>query len=88
MDVNNDGKKDVILGGNNQTTRIKLGQYSANHGLVLLGDGKGHFSSLAASQTGLKLRGDVRDLVNIRGKKGDKLMVGVNNQAVKVFEKK
>jgi hypothetical protein len=88
MDVNNDGKKDVVLGGNNQTTRIKFGQYSANHGLVLLGDGKGHFSPLSQAQTGLALRSDVRDLVNIHAKKGDKLIVGVNNQGVKVFEKK
>jgi enediyne biosynthesis protein E4 len=85
MDVNNDGKKDVVLGGNNKTTRIKLGQYSANHGTVLLGDGKGHFSPLSQSQTGLMLRGDVRDLVSINAKKGEKLIIGLNNQGIKVF---
>jgi enediyne biosynthesis protein E4 len=82
FDINKDGKKDLILAGNNTTTRIKYGHYSANHGLVLLGDGKGHFEPISPSKTGLNLKGDVRDLVVIK----NKLIVGFNNQAVQVFD--
>jgi enediyne biosynthesis protein E4 len=81
MDVNNDGKKDLILAGNNSATRVKYGHYSANHGTVLLGDGKGGFQAMPASQTGLILKGDVRDMRVV----DKKLVVGFNNQAVKVF---
>jgi enediyne biosynthesis protein E4 len=83
FDVNKDGTKDLILAGNNSTNRIKYGHYSANHGLVLLGNGKGNFTVLPQAQTGLALKGDVRDLVFIK----NKLLVGVNNQGVGVYLK-
>jgi enediyne biosynthesis protein E4 len=80
-DVNADGKKDIILGGNLSTTRIKFGKYDASLGTVLLGDGKGNFQSVPASKTGLNLKGDVRNMVMV----GKKLVVGVNNEKVRVF---
>ena len=88
MDVNKDGKKDLILAGNNATTRVKYGHYSANHGTVLLGDGRGNFNPMSATESGLMLKGDVRDMVKINRNKGESLIVGFNNQAIKVFEKK
>lgn len=88
MDVNKDGKKDLILAGNNATTRVKYGHYSANHGTVLLGDGQGNFNPTSATESGLMLKGDVRDMVKINRNKGESLIVGFNNQAIKVFEKK
>lgn len=42
-DINNDGKKDLLLAGNNTWTRIKFGRYSGNHGVALLGDGNSSF---------------------------------------------
>ena len=88
MDVNNDGKKDLILAGNNATTRVKYGHYSANHGTVLLGDGQGNFKPMNSTASGLMLKGDVRDMVKIIRNKVESLIVGFNNQAIKVFEKK
>lgn len=82
LDVNADGHLDLIAAGNNQTTRIKFGHYSANHGLVLLGDGKGGFKSLSSSQSGLNLRGDVRDIQGIKSKTGGQLIFGVNDGKV------
>jgi enediyne biosynthesis protein E4 len=80
-DVNADGKKDIILGGNLSTARIKFGKYDASLGTVLLGDGKGNFQNVPASKTGLNLKGDIRNMVMV----GKKLVVGVNNEKVRVF---
>lgn len=83
MDVNKDGKKDLILGGNNSFNRVKYGHYSANHGIVLLNDGKGSFNPSLNTATGLVLRGDIRDLTVINNKT---LLAGINGQAVKGYK--
>ena len=44
IDVNNDGKKDVIIAGNNAWTRVRFGRHRSNHGIVLAGDGKAEIS--------------------------------------------
>jgi len=69
-DINEDGNVDIILAGNNSFTRIKFGNYRANHGVVLLGDGKNNFSYLPQPQSGLNIKGAVRSMqsVNVNGK--------------------
>ena len=81
-DINNDGKKDLIMAGNLSTARIKFGKYDANNGTILLGDGKSNFSYVSSTKTGLNLKGDVRSMEII----GKKLMVGVNNERIKVYK--
>ena len=81
-DVNKDGKKDIILAGNNAWTRIKFGRYRANHGIMLAGDGKGGFNYVPQYKSGLKLRGDVRSMDFIRVGNKDLLTVGMNNAAL------
>jgi hypothetical protein len=80
-DVNGDGHPDLVLCGNQQYNLIRLGRDDANHGLVLLGDGKGHFSYAPPMSSGLTLRGDVRSLLSV----GDYLVAGVNDQPVRVW---
>ena len=65
MDINKDGKKDLILAGNNSWTRIRYGKYSANHGIVLTGDGKGNFKYMPQYESGLSVRGDVRSIAQV-----------------------
>ncbi len=62
-DFNKDGKADILLAGNNTWSRIKFGRYTANHGVLLAGDGKGNFTYVPQYQSGLKLRGNVRSMV-------------------------
>jgi enediyne biosynthesis protein E4 len=80
-DVNNDGKKDLILAGNLSTARIKFGKYDASNGTVLLGNGKGNFSYIPTNKTGLNLKGDIRSLEML----GKKMIVGVNNEKVQIY---
>ncbi len=81
IDVNKDGNLDLILAGNNNKNRIYLGRDDANHGQVLLGDGKGIFYYLSPRISGLTVRGDVRSIVV----EGDRVLFGVNNSAVKCY---
>jgi hypothetical protein len=79
IDANHDGKKDLLLGGNNTWTRIKFGRYSANHGVLLLGDGKGNFSYVPQFKSGLNIRGNVRGIATIKDKDKMQIIVGINN---------
>ncbi len=80
-DLNKDGNLDLVLAGNNSRNRIYLGRDDANHGQVMLGDGKGNFSYLPQPKSGLNVRGDVRSILV----DGDRLLFGVNNSAVKCY---
>ncbi|MGK0137092.1 MAG: hypothetical protein ACI9DJ_000536 [Algoriphagus sp.] len=83
MDVNEDGFMDLIVGGNNTHTRVRIGNISANHGQVFLNDGKGQFSYLPQSLSGLDLKGEVRSLKLVNGK----LLVGRNTGSVLSYGK-
>jgi enediyne biosynthesis protein E4 len=78
-DVNKDGKKDILLAGNNTWTRIKFGRYTANHGVLLLGDGKNNFKYVPQVKSGLSLRGNVKSLALINTGKAQKIIVGIND---------
>ncbi len=79
-DFNKDGKMDILLGGNIEQTRLKIGKIDANFGVVLLGDGQGNFKYVEQTESGLKINGCVRDLKIIGERSGKKiLMAGVNN---------
>lgn len=82
LDFDQDGKKDLFLGGNISKARLKFGKYDANYGLILRGDGKGSFSTVPQKQVGLRLIGDVRSVLVVQ----NKLIVGVHQQGVKAYQ--
>ncbi len=77
-DLNNDGKKDLLLAGNSLFTRIKFSRYDANHGMLFYGDGKGNFMYVPQYKSGLHIKGEVRAVCLI----DDILFFGVNNSKV------
>lgn len=79
-DLNGDGKKDMLLAGNNTWTRIKFGRYSANHGVFMEGDGKGGFNYLPQYKSGLSLRGNVKNLSVIHTGETQKIIAGINDE--------
>ena len=86
-DFNNDGNLDVVLAGNFTATRVKFGHYDAIKGIYLMGDGKGNFDYVDASETGLLIDGEVRNIKQITSSKGEKqLIFSRNNGSPKVFK--
>lgn len=82
-DYNQDGKKDLILCGNINKTRLKFGKYDANYGLLLKGDGKGNFSAIPQQKSGFNIQGDVRSALEFK----DYILLGINQQGIKAFKK-
>ncbi len=84
-DVNHDGNADMILAGNNSWTRIKFGRYRANHGVLLLGDGKGNFTYVPQFKSGLNVRDDIRSMQVIHSKNNLKIIFGANDSFVETY---
>lgn len=78
-DLNKDNAPDILLFGNNEYPRLKIGKMDANFGTVLLNDGKGNFKYAAPVETGLFTPGDVKEaaIINLEGVKY--ILVGINN---------
>ncbi|GMQ29778.1 VCBS repeat-containing protein [Algoriphagus confluentis] len=84
-DINRDGHMDLILGGNQHQSRIRIGRIDAGHGLVLLGNGKGDFSPVPPSQSGIAIRGDIRSVLEVESGASRYLIFGINQEPVKTF---
>ena len=80
-DFNHDGNHDILLLGNNEHFKLRLGKFDANYGTLLLGDGKGKFRYIDQATSGLDVRGDVRSSVIV----GDKLFLGIYGKPLKTY---
>jgi hypothetical protein len=85
VDVDSDGDKDVILGGNETMVRVRIGRSDANEGILLLNDGNGNFTYVEQSRSGLNLRGDVRDIEAISSNGKTVLIVGETAMPIKSY---
>jgi enediyne biosynthesis protein E4 len=78
-DLNGDDRPDILLFGNNEYPRLKIGKMDANFGTVLLNEGKGGFRYAGTNETGLFVPGDVRDAAEIKINGSKYLFIGINN---------
>lgn len=81
LDYDRDGDPDLLLGGNISHSRLRFGRSDANHGMLLQNDGKGQFQYVQQGRSGFDLRGDVRSILTLN----DRLIIGINEQPVRVF---
>ncbi|MCW3118916.1 MAG: RNA-binding protein, partial [Chitinophagaceae bacterium] len=76
VDVNGDGKKDLITGGNQSYARIKFGAYGCGKGDVFINKGGFRFERLSPLESGIRVTGDIRNSIVT----GQQLIFGINNQ--------
>ncbi|MFM8370801.1 MAG: FG-GAP-like repeat-containing protein, partial [Bacteroidota bacterium] len=81
-DVNRDGITDLLLAGNQSTTRISMGKMDAIYGLLLLGKGSGQFEAIPQHRSGLSVTGDVKGLHYFSD---GRLLVSRNNSATRMY---
>lgn len=84
-DLNGDGKKDLVLGGNMYCLQPQFGQLDASFGQVLLNRGAGNFEYLTSVQSGFYAPGAIRDIKTISTRKGQQLLVLRNNASPLLF---
>ncbi len=86
-DIDKDGNTDLIIAGNEYQTAASTGRYDASYGLFLKGNGKGIFTPVNATKSGLIIDGDVKDmkLISIKNK-GNILLAAPNDSRLKIFK--
>jgi len=86
-DINDDGKKDLFLGGNFYGLKPEIGRYDASYGVSLIGTQKRQFNYAEPMQTGLFIAGEVRDIKEIKTPKGKYIIVARNNAPLQIFRR-
>jgi enediyne biosynthesis protein E4 len=86
MDINNDGNMDLVAGGNQFGFLPQFERLDASRGDILINDGKGNFNWQPASKTGLDLRGEVRDIQEVKTKTKTLLLILQNNEYPVLYE--
>lgn len=78
-DMDDDGKPDIVLGGNMKQTRVRMGKNDASLLQVFSNKGALKFSYLPQQKAGFYARGDVRALAVFRAKDTQYLIGAINN---------
>jgi hypothetical protein len=86
QDVNNDGFVDIISGGNQFGFLPQYERLDASLGDVLMNDGKGNFIWKDAFETGLHLRGEIRDVQKVKVNKEEAVLFLQNNEYPVLFK--
>ena len=65
-DVNNDGKPDLITGGNQFGFLPQFEKLDGNFGELLINQGNGVFNWQEPTTTGLNVQGEVKEIIELR----------------------
>ena len=86
-DVDGDGKLDLLLGGNFDGFKPEIGRAAASYGLVLRGDGRGHFAPIRPAASGFVVPGQTRDIRRVRTRGGVLYVVARNADRPLLFRR-
>jgi len=85
-DFDHDGSVDILLLGNHSDNRLKLGSFDANYGCLLKGDGKGGFTYVDQSASGLSVIGDVKSAVETKINNVPYLLIGLSDGPLQFYK--
>lgn len=87
VDLNQDGYKDLIIGGNMYGLKPEIGRMDSSDGTVLVNDGKGNFTATSSWDSGFDSSGEIRDIKYIRRSGlSNIIVVGINNESIEFYE--
>jgi hypothetical protein len=85
-DFDDDGKCDLLLGGNQYRAKPESGIYDASFGLFLKGSSNGRFESVPPIKSGIFIKGEIRDIEMIKIKGQRFLTVARNNDKLQLYK--
>ncbi|HOY04060.1 MAG TPA: VCBS repeat-containing protein [Saprospiraceae bacterium] len=87
-DLNQDGKNDLILAGNDDGFIPQFSKLDASFGHVLINRGDGTYDRIDNRNSGFSVRGDVKSIKEIRIKGNPFVLATVNNQKPRLYQLK
>lgn len=78
-DLNEDGIKDIIAGGNQYRMKPEIGINAGSVGVLLLGEETRRFRALPHAASGLYVEGEVRKIAGLQSKAGRQILFARNN---------
>ncbi|HTE09117.1 MAG TPA: VCBS repeat-containing protein, partial [Flavitalea sp.] len=85
-DFDGDGKNDILGAGNFFPFRVQLGRCDASKGSLFSGHDKSEFITVGYKRTGLDVEGDVRDMVELKGRRSSCIVISRNNATLLVLQ--
>ena len=87
QDINTDGIKDIFVAGNFSGLKPELGRMDASYGASFLGTAGGDFIYSPSANTGLFIKGEVRDVKTIMlANNQQAILMARNNEPLQIFK--
>lgn len=83
-DLNKDGRTDLVMGGNMFEFPPQFGRLDGSYGHLLLNTGGGNFKWIGPGESGINLRGAIKDIKEI-GVKDKRCILVVQNDQLPVM---
>lgn len=85
-DLNDDGKNDLVLGGNDSHFAPQFSKLDASFGHVLLNKGDGSYHRIENKDSGFFVRGDIKEFIEVKINGEKYLLTAINNKVPKLFK--
>ena len=85
-DINNDGRPDIIAGGNNFNYPPQFGRLDASFGDVLMNKGNNNFNWISPFASGINLPGQIKDIKQVKGKDRNYFIITQNDKAPVLYK--
>ena len=86
IDVNGDKLPDIVLGGNNFNFLPQYGRLDASRGNVLINKGNLNFECVRTAQSGLSIRGQIKDIQPLVFNKKNYVLIAVTNEKPRLMK--
>jgi hypothetical protein len=86
IDLNRDNRPDLVMGGNLFGFPPQFGRLDASYGHILMNNGQGQFTWIEPKQSGLSLKGEIKDIKEVTNKDKRYILFVQNDQLPALYK--